>query len=79
MKMHRWLIVRADGSCRVVKTPKYKGQPNLRYDEVGFKLTIDFPKTWGEVAGEINLEVPGGDTKVEVEETVIPEQEAPAL
>ena len=38
-----YLVVRADGSLRIVKNP------NLRQDEVAFPLSVTIPKTWGRV------------------------------
>lgn len=39
-----YLVVRADGSMRVVKT-----SPRLSIDEVAFPVTVTIPRTWGRV------------------------------
>ncbi len=52
-----FLIVRADGTMRVVKTKPYQG--SLRLDEVAFPLNVTIPITWGRVqAISIDLEMP---------------------
>ena len=74
MNLARWLIVRAGGECRV--TSRY---PNLRLDEVAFRLKITVPVMWGTVAGDINLTVPEGSVTVDVPEMVMadPPEEQP--
>lgn len=49
----RHLIVRADGSMRVVSR---KGR--LRDDEVSYKLLVRTPKAWGREAGTIDITLP---------------------
>jgi hypothetical protein len=49
-----FLIVRADGSMRTVKS-----NPALRVDEVAFPLNVTIPKTWGRVqATSIEVALP---------------------
>lgn len=50
-----WLVVRSDGSLRVLKSAR----PALRADEVAWPLTVQIPKTWGRVQpGGIELTMP---------------------
>lgn len=44
LKVNAYLVVRADGTMRVVKQP-----PRLSIDEVAFPVTVTIPKTWGRV------------------------------
>ena len=53
MEFTQYLIVKADGSCSVRKTPR-----NLGLDEVAFRLNINLPDAWGEVVGDIDVQLP---------------------
>jgi hypothetical protein len=53
MMTTKYLIVRADGTVRV--TTRW---PNLRVDEVAYRLRIEIPVAWGKVAGNIDITMP---------------------
>lgn len=38
--------------------------PNLRWDEVAFRVRVRVPKLWGRMVGDINLEVPEGSIDI---------------
>jgi hypothetical protein len=52
-KLH-YLVIRADGSARIVSRT-----PNLRADEIAYRLRIAMPPGWGSLAsGEIKVTLP---------------------
>jgi hypothetical protein len=50
----RWLVIRADRSCRITMR-----RPALGTDEVAVLLRLQFPDGWGKVIDTIDVEVPG--------------------
>lgn len=51
--LRRFLIVRADGTCRVTTR-----RPSLRQDEVAYRLNVNVPDAWGKVKGDIDITLP---------------------
>ena len=47
MKVTGYLVVKANGSLRVVKT-----RPTLAFDEMAFQLNVTIPTTWGAFASQ---------------------------
>jgi hypothetical protein len=62
----RWLIIRADGSARVVNRSPY----NLRADEVAYRLRLTVPASWGRIVGDIDITLPEAP-EVRVDEPVV--------
>jgi hypothetical protein len=67
----KFLVVRADGSARVVAT-----RPNLRLDEFAYQLNIAIPDAWSRIIGQIDLTLPDPAdlpaVQVRVEEAELP-------
>jgi hypothetical protein len=53
MKIKRFLIVRADGECRIVTR-----KPNLGWNEVAFELNVEIPNSWAKITGSIDIQMP---------------------
>jgi hypothetical protein len=54
MRIHKFLVVRADGSVRITSRT-----PNLRLDEVAYRVHVTMPAGWGRTASEaIELVMP---------------------
>lgn len=59
----RWLIVRASGEMRVIKT-----NPQLGFDEVAFPIRVTLPDTWGKIqAQSLDLEIRESDLSISIE------------
>lgn len=54
-----YLIVRADGT---VRAKIYARRPNLRADEIAFKITLNFPDGWGRIFVGPELDMPAVPT-----------------
>ena len=55
MNQTHYLIIRSDGSVRIVT--RY---PSLRTDEVAYRMVIKLPAGWGLMAGELIVTLPEG-------------------
>lgn len=53
MKVTHFLIIRADRSVRVAKKTN-----RMQPDEVAVKIVLDFPDSWGNVIGEVSIDMP---------------------
>lgn len=65
-KLTRFLVVRADGACRVTKT-----KPNLALDEFAYRLQVTVPDAWSRVIGDIALTLPDPATLPAAEVQVV--------
>lgn len=52
MKVTHFLIIRADRSVRVAKKTN-----RMQPDEVAVKIVLDFPDSWGNVIGEVSIDM----------------------
>jgi len=52
--IEQFLIVRSDGSCRVV----VRKPANLHWNELAYRLVINVPDGWGRIAGTITVNLP---------------------
>lgn len=50
-----YLIVRAD---RTVRAKHYARRPTVRADEIAFKVTLNFPDSWGKIVEGFELTMP---------------------
>lgn len=56
-KFTRFLVVRADGSMRIINSRTHARR--LRLDEVAYEITVTMPASWGQLAeGGINITMP---------------------
>ena len=67
----KYLVFGAGGDVRVVSTLR-----SLTYTEVAYRLKVSVPESWGRIAGDINVELPGQDGEVEL--VPVPLKRAPA-
>ena len=59
------LIIRADGTGRVVSGGRYH---SLRPDEFAFRLTVTIPPAWGRTLGDIAVALPDEGATVAIED-----------
>jgi hypothetical protein len=65
MKQTHYLVIRADRTARVAKRPR------IGADEIGIRIVLDFPDTWGKVLTDpIEIKVPDFAPEVKYEQTV---------
>lgn len=53
MRIKKFLIVRADGECRIVSR-----KPHLGWNEVAFELNVEIPQSWATIKGSIDINMP---------------------
>jgi len=78
MLIERILIIKADGAVHLRKPNPRK---NFAADEVGFRIAITLPQTWGQCIGNVELTVPElPEATVLVEPTpLLPTEERPEI
>jgi len=72
MLIERVLIIKADMSVHLRKP---NPRVSLKADEVGFRIAITFPQTWGQCIGNVELtlpELPDATVEVSSEPLVAP-------